>query len=93
MTFLHLHQHDQGLPIHALGERRLDHATATAVRDALRAHGRGAQAQAMRHQQVDMIVALRVLAGSGKLRADAAVPQGQAAVEQEAAQDFAFIAA
>lgn len=92
MTFLHLH--DQGLPIHALGERRVDHATATRVRDALRAQGHSAAAQAMAHQQVDLAVALRVLVASGKRRADAAMPQREAAaVEQDAGQDFAFIAA
>ena len=91
MTFLHLH--DQGLPVHALGERRFDHATAAKVRDALRARSSGAAAQAMAHQQVDLTVALRVLVKSGKRRVDAVVPQQQAALEQEAAQDFAFIAA
>lgn len=91
MTFLHLH--DQGLPIHALGERRVDHATAAKVRDALRAQGRNAAAQAMAHQQVDLAVALRVLVESGRQRAEAAAPQRHAALEQDAAQDFAFIAA
>jgi len=91
MTFLHLH--DQGSPIHALGERRVDHATAAKVRDALRAQGRSAAAQAMQHQQVDMIVALRVLATSGQRRADDTAPQRQAIVDQALVQDFAFIAA
>lgn len=91
MTFLHLH--DQGLPTHALGERRIDHATAAKVRDALRARGRSAAAQALAHQQVDLAVALRVLVESSKRRVEAAVPQRRAAVEQEAGQDFAFIAA
>jgi len=93
MTFLHLH--DQGLPIHALGERRVDHATAANVRDALRAHGRSAQAQAMQCQEVDMIVALRLLAASGKRRADGALPPRQAAAvaQQVAQEDFAFTAA
>jgi len=92
MTFLHLH--DQGLPIHALGERRVDHATAANVRDALRAQGRSAQAQAMQCQEVDMIVALRLLATPGGRRAEPDALQRPAAVaEREAAQDFAFVAA
>lgn len=60
MTYLHIH--DQGLPKRAVGERRTDRATAESVEDALRARGWHAAAQAMAHQQVDLAIALRVLA-------------------------------
>lgn len=66
MTYLHIH--DQGLPKHALGERRTDHVTAENVHDALRAHGLPATAQALEYQQVDMNVALRVLVEPGRRR-------------------------
>jgi len=69
MTYLHIR--DQGLPKHALGERRTDGATAEKVHDGLRADGPHAAAQAMAHQQVDFAVALRVLAEPGRRRADA----------------------
>jgi len=67
MTYLHIHQ--QGLPKHAIGERRIDGATAENVHDALRAHGFGAAAQAMEYQQVDLAIALRVLAHPARRRA------------------------
>lgn len=69
MTYLHIH--DQGLPKHALGERRSDCATADDVDDALRAQGLRAAAQAMEHQHVDLAVALRVLSHSGRRRSHA----------------------
>ena len=69
MTYLHIH--DQGLPKHALGERRIDHVTAENVHDALRAHGLPAAAQALEYQQVDMDVALRVLVEPGRRRGQA----------------------
>jgi hypothetical protein len=69
MTYLNIH--DQGLPKHALGERRTDRATAESVEDALRAHGLRAAAQAMEHQHVDMAIALRVLSHPGRRRVQA----------------------
>lgn len=69
MTYLHIH--DQGLPKHALGERRIDRVTAENVHDALRAHGLPAAAQAMEYQQVDMDVALRVLVEPDRRRGQA----------------------
>jgi len=71
MTYLHIHQ--QGLPTHALGERRSDRATAENVYDALRACGLRAAAQAMEHQQVDLAIALRVLSCPSRRRAQAHV--------------------
>jgi hypothetical protein len=53
-------------------ERRIDDQTAGDIADALRARGTQAAAVAMDHLQVDVQVALRVLAGTnddrGKLR-------------------------
>jgi hypothetical protein len=89
MTYLHMH--DQGLPKHALGERRNDQLTAEKVRDALRAHGLPAAAQAMACQQVRMDVALRVLATPGRRRGQAggaATPRAPQAARSQAA-DFA----
>lgn len=71
MTYLHIHE--QALPKHAIGERRIDHATADKVHDALRAHGFGAAARAMEHQHVDLAVALRVLVHPGLRRVQAQV--------------------
>jgi hypothetical protein len=71
MTFLHIR--DQGLrktPEHALGERRSDNATADKIRDALRARGVQAAAQALAHQHVALHIALRVLAGPARRRAE-----------------------
>jgi hypothetical protein len=45
-----------------LGERRTDHRTAEKIRDALRARGVHAAAQALEHQHIDLATALRVLA-------------------------------
>ena len=45
-------------------ERRIDQRTATDIGDALRADSVQAAAMAMEHLQVDVQVALRVLAGS-----------------------------
>jgi hypothetical protein len=72
MTFMHIR--DQGLPKHALGERRFDAATADKVRDALRAHGLQTAAQAMEHQCVSLAVALRVLGEPGRRREKQAAP-------------------
>lgn len=69
MTYLHIH--DQGLPKHAIGERRTDRATADNVQDALRAHGVRTAAKAMEYQQVDLAVALRVLSDPARRRARA----------------------
>lgn len=66
MTFLHIAQN--GLPIHALGDRRTDHGTAGKIRDALRARGRQAAARALAHQDIDMATALRVLAAPQRRR-------------------------
>jgi hypothetical protein len=56
-------------------ERRIDERTATDISDALRAESVQAAAMAMDHLQVDVQVALRVLAGTnderGKKRRDA----------------------
>jgi hypothetical protein len=79
MTFLHIH--DQGLrknPEHALGERRSDHATADKIHDALRACGVQAAAQALAFQHVDLDIALRVLAGPARRRADDGAERPQA---------------
>lgn len=66
MTFLWIN--DQGLPPRHFRqqrfERRIDDRTAGDIADALRARGIGAAALAMDHLQVDMDVALRVLAGT-----------------------------
>jgi len=69
MTFLHIH--DQGLPKHALGERRNDALTAAHIDDALRTRALPAAAQAMQHLQVDMALALRVLIDPGRRRGPA----------------------
>ncbi|MGJ7913987.1 hypothetical protein ACI48D_00715 [Massilia sp. LXY-6] len=45
-------------------ERRIDDRTASDIGDALRADGTQAAALAMQHLQVDVQVALRVLAGA-----------------------------
>jgi hypothetical protein len=69
MTYLHIH--DQGLrqkSEHPLGDRRTDHVTAENIRDALRARGMQAVAQAMAFQQVALSTALRVLANPDKRR-------------------------
>jgi hypothetical protein len=79
MTFLHIR--DQGLrkhPEHTLGERRSDHATADKIRDALRARGVQAAAQALAHQHVALDIALRVLAGPARRRADDSAERRQA---------------
>ncbi|WP_036169102.1 hypothetical protein [Massilia sp. 9096] len=66
MTFLWLD--NDGLPRRPLRqqrfERRIDDRTAADIADALRARGVQAAALAMDHLQVDMDVALRVLAGA-----------------------------
>jgi hypothetical protein len=49
-------------PGNTLGERRTDRQTAEKIRDALRARSVRAAAQALEHQQVDLAIALRVLA-------------------------------
>jgi hypothetical protein len=49
-------------------ERRIDERTAADIADALRARGVQAAALAMDHLQVDMDVALRVLAGASTRR-------------------------
>jgi hypothetical protein len=93
MTYLHIH--DQGLPKHALGERRTDHVTAENVHDALRAHGLPAAAQAMEYQQVDMDVALRVLVEPGRRRGQAdavATPRSLRAAKPEATDFPEFVA-
>jgi hypothetical protein len=59
---------DQGRTREQLGERRLDKHTADKVRDALRARGIHAAAQALEYQQVDLATALRVLAEPAKRR-------------------------
>ena len=82
MTYLHIH--DQGLPKHALGEQRTDHATEESVEDALRAHGLRAAAQAMEHLHVDLAIALRVLSHPGRRRA--AAPAAMAAGQLRPAQ-------
>jgi hypothetical protein len=79
MTFLHIH--DQGLrktPERTLGERRNDQATADKIRDALRASGVQAAAQALAFQHVRLDIALRVLAGPSRRRADDGAERRQA---------------
>jgi len=70
MTFLWID--NQGLPPRHLGERRferrIDERTAGDIADALRARGIQAAALAMDHLQVDMDLALRVLAGQRQRR-------------------------
>jgi hypothetical protein len=89
MTFMHIR--DQGLPKHALGERRFDLATADKVHDALRAQGLQPAAQALEHQQVGLALALRVLAAPGRRREKAAMPPPAPAQPLAGAQtaDFA----
>jgi hypothetical protein len=56
------HTRVSAVRIEPLGERRADHRTAQKIRDALRARGIHAAAQALEHQHVDLATALRVLA-------------------------------
>ena len=96
MTFMHIP--DQGLPKHALGERRFDVATAENVRDALRAQGPRTAAQAMAHQQVSLAVALRVLADPSRQREKQQAPavtlaQSVAETKYDELADFAALPA
>jgi hypothetical protein len=56
------HTRVSAVRIEPLGERRADLRTAQKIRDALRARGIHAAAQALEHQHVDLATALRVLA-------------------------------
>jgi len=86
MTYLHIR--DQGLARqtgHMLGERRSDHTTADNVRDALRACGLRAAAQAMDFQRVNLSTALRVLAAAPGRRREGIMPVVDVSAQQSSA--------